>query len=155
MVHHFFNLVFRAIETMPERVGSNWGGVVFTFLAFVITEAILWRRSDMKSRWGANALIGLGVVGASWLCVFAVSFILTAYDDHQNLAGAAVRIRRDAIAKRNDLSRQLQSIAGDSAKQIFDLKTDCAVRDGVNRELEKQNRAQQSLLMVASLKLSK
>jgi hypothetical protein len=96
MVNHLFNLVSRAIAAMPVRIGSNWGGALFSFGLFMATQLLFWRFGNMKEHWRRNTLIALGVVVIGWTLLFPISVFLTAYDDHQNLAGAAVRLRKAA-----------------------------------------------------------
>ncbi len=103
-ITHLVSLLIRSAMLAPARVGSNWGGVIFTLLLFGITEFALWKWGDMSGRWVRNFWIGLGVVAVGWGGLFACSVVLTTYDDHQNLVGAAARIKRDGIRKQNELS---------------------------------------------------
>src|SRR5579859_4548209 len=98
MVHHFINLVVHSLGAMPSRVGSNWGGVVFTFTLFMLAELAILRWGEMnKERWGLNALIGLGAVIVGWVGLFSISVFLNIHDDHRNLSGASVRLKRETI----------------------------------------------------------
>jgi hypothetical protein len=72
--------------------------------------------------------------------------VLTNYDDHQNLVGAAARIKHNGDRRRNELASQLRIAKDDDGKQITDLRTQCAVKDGINQTLQKQNRDEQVLI---------
>jgi len=100
----------------------------------------------MKERWGRNALIGLGVVVVSWLGLFVVSAVLTIYDDHQNLSATANRIKHDGIRQREALTVQVEKAKDEARQQIGELKTECAVKEGINQTLQKQNRDEQLLI---------
>jgi hypothetical protein len=141
-IAHLVNLLIRSAAIAPARIGSNWGGVVFALLVFLATEAALYFGGEMTGRYTRAVLIGLAAVVASWCGLFCLSVVLTLYDDHQNIAGAAVRIKHDSA--RANLSGQLQNAKRDAEERISDLRTQCAVKDGINQTLEKQNRDQQS-----------
>lgn len=146
LITHLVNLLIRSAILVPSRIGSNWGGLVFTLVAFAVTEAALWKWGDMKGRWTRSALIGLGVVIVAWIGLFACSTVLTIYDDHQNLAGAAARIKRDGVTQTRALADQLQATRNDLGRQLGELRTGCAVKDGINQTLQNQNRDQQTTI---------
>ncbi len=118
---------------MPSLVGSNWGGLLFTAVIFLVTEAVLWKWGDIKSRWGRSALIGFAVALIGWMLLFGVSAFLILYDDHRNLVGATARIKRTLRMDRDNSHRELLS-----------NRLDCAKQQGENETLQKQNRDQQS-----------
>lgn len=135
MAGHFFNFVFRAVAAMPARVGSNWGGVLFSIGLFLLTELVLWLFGDMKDRWKRNTLIGLAVVGVGWTLLFPISALLTVYDDHQNLVGAGRRIR-------STFNQRIQS----QQDQLTATRLECARWEGQNETLQIQNRDQQNTI---------
>jgi hypothetical protein len=143
---HLVNLLVHSAAIAPSRIGSNWGGVVFALLVFAATELALWWAGEMTGRWTKNVLIGLGAVLVSWIGLFTVSIVLTSYDDHQNLAGAARRIKHDGNAQVEVVTAQLRTAKSDVEKQTGELKTECAVKDGINQTLQKQNRDEQVLI---------
>lgn len=145
-ITHLVSLLVHSAALVPSRIGSNWGGLVFTLVLFGATEFALWLWGDMKGRWGRSALLGLGVVIVAWTGLFALSFVLTIYDDHQNLVGAAARIKRDTGKQRDALHAQLESVRSNTRQQIENLTTSCAVKEGVNQTLQKQNRDEQVLI---------
>ncbi len=140
MVHHFTNLVFQAIASMPARIGSNWGGVLFSIGLFVIAQVLALMTlgvalTQWKAHWRTNVLAGVITVVVGWLALFAISLVATVYDDHENLVGAAHRIK-----SRNEKTSQ------DLQLQISSLKVDCAGKEATRQTLEKQSRDQQDTL---------
>lgn len=135
MVGHFFNLVVRAITAMPERVGTNWGGLWFSIAIFFATMLVLWIFGDMKEHFKRNTLVGLAVVGIAWTALFPISAFLTVYDDHENLVGAASRIKRT-------LNGEIQS----QKDQLIATRLECARWEGQNDTLQAQNRSQQNTI---------
>jgi hypothetical protein len=144
MAGHFINLVFRAIAAMPERIGSNWGGVLFPFLVFVATELMLLMWGERRGRWGRNVIIGFAVAGIAWTGLFLVSAFLTVYDDHQNLVGTSNRFKKTITTNRLDSSAELNRTRKNLTEQLHALQNDCAHKDGVLQTLEKQNRDRQA-----------
>jgi len=139
MVTHFVNFLVRTFEGMPSRIGSNWGGLVFTAVLFLITELVLWRWGEVKVRWGWNTLIGFAVAVIGWTLLFCVSAVLTIYDDHENLAGAAARIKKEGTIHEADCTKRLQVTQSS-------LDTANAVKEAISGTLEKQNREQQGTI---------
>ncbi len=128
---------------MPQLVGSNWGGLMFAALLFLITEFVLWKWGEMKTRWGRNTLIGFAIAGIGWTLLFLVAAVLTMYDDHQNLVGATVRIKHSLMDEvkttRQTLGRQIT----DTNNSLAAKRLECARQEGQNDTLQKQNRDQQ------------
>jgi len=146
MLSHFIDLLFRSGETMPSRVGSNWGGVFFTLVIFALTEFLLWKWGEKSNRWGRNAAIGLGVVFVGWFGLFLVSAFLTVYDDHQNLAGAARRIKSESQIATKGCEARIRAVSQPLKENLIAEGTANAVKDGINKTLEKQNRDEQVLI---------
>ena len=48
MLGHFVNLVVQSFISMPSRVGSNWGGVIFSVVLFCIAEGALMKWGSAK-----------------------------------------------------------------------------------------------------------
>src|ERR1700761_3995060 len=92
MFTHFLNLITQVLVRMPSLVGSNWGGFMFSLLAFLLTQAALWRWGDMKAHWQRNVTLGFAIVAGLWIALFILCGILTVYDDHQNLVGGLKRV---------------------------------------------------------------
>lgn len=145
-IHHFINFIIQAIATMPTRIGSNWGGVIFTVIIFAFTEFVLSRWGDMRGRWGRNAIIGLAIVGVGWTLLFLVSAVLTVYDDHQDLAGAAQRLKKEGRTEYNECSARIQNVVQPLQTELGNIKTSNAVKDGINQTIQKQNRDQQGTI---------
>jgi hypothetical protein len=120
--------------------------VVFTFVLFLVAELVLWRYGDMKGRWTRNTLMSVAVVVVGWMGLFLISAVLTVYDDHQNLTGAASRIKTEAEAKRLKLTEQMRSTEKALNHQVVELQTSYAVKEGINQTLQKQNRDQQNTI---------
>lgn len=151
MVGHFFNLLTQAFLSMPERIGSNWGGVIFSVALFLLAEILALVSigvavAEWKKHWVRNVVTGLVVVAVGWGGLFVISLIATTYDDHQNLVGAAGRFKRAISVERQSHSFALTSIKTAFGDQMHSLQTDCAVKDGINRALEQQNRDEQVLI---------
>lgn len=149
LVAHLVSLLIRSAAIVPSRIGSNWGGIAFTII--VATLGAWFGSPEMtvaawRTHWRKNLKAACVAALIGWVGLFVVSIVLTTYDDHQNLVGAAHRIRRDTDAQRDELRRQLQSVQNNAGQQVGDLKTSCAVKDGINRTLEKQNRDEQVLI---------
>jgi len=146
LLTHLVNLLVHSAAIAPTRISWNWGGVAFAVFVFAATELALWWSGEMTGRWTKNVLIGLGAVVVSWIGLFVVSIVLTVFDDHQNLAGAAARIKKDGAFRRDGLISQLNSTRDGLGGQIANLKTSCAVKEGINQTLQAQNRTQQSTI---------
>src|SRR5437764_5675567 len=88
MATHLAHLLARAFGNLPSSLGSNWLGLVFPFLVFLLTEVVTgfvrgW--SNMMSHWKGNLLIGIAVAMFSWISLFLWCVVTTTYDDHMNL----------------------------------------------------------------------
>jgi len=148
MLRHFVNLVAQAVTDMPSRIGSNWGGVIFSLILFVLAEVFLIFRQGhkWKQNWLKNALWGLAPVALGWIALFAILFVTTIYDDHQNLVGAAKRIKSD-LRKQLEKTRTNEEITKEAlANQITELQKSCAVKEAVNQTVQRQNRDEQLLI---------
>ena len=117
MVHHFINFILRSAEILPSRIGSNWGGVTFTAVVVIVGIALRSMRmtkSEWKAHWREHLKTAFLAAFIGWCGLFLVSIVLTTYDDHQNLAGAAVRLKRESLKKSSEIVTLKQQHAVDT-----------------------------------------
>lgn len=144
---HLLRLLGTCLAVLPSRIGSNWGGVVFSLILFGLAEALLWGRAEMtRAVFIKNTLVSILAVVMAWLGLGIVSVCLTIYDDHKNLAGAAARIRHAGDARQAKLTQELHSAEWVSHEQNQGCKTLYARLEGISDTLQKQNRDQQGTI---------
>jgi hypothetical protein len=115
---HLSHLLTRSFVRMPSIISGNWAAVFLSVAIFSIFElgSFLYHGwEDMKRRWKEDAAIGLLSVLGGWLLLFAVSLVLTIYEDHQSL-----------VAENKTLSAATYNLVDPKAKdeQIAKLTTE-------------------------------
>jgi len=109
MAHHFLSFLLRAFVEMPSRIGSSWGGTIFSVFLFLIPLAPkAWRRDS--SGWKRRLTISVLFSAIGWTILFLVSVFLTVWDDHSNLVAAAERIKlhgRDEVLRERRKAAEL------------------------------------------------
>jgi hypothetical protein len=150
MATHFLHLLVRSFATLPSALGSNWLGLLFPFIVFLLTQGVLGfarGKAWMKAHWQENLLWGFAVAGAAWTGLFLWSVVTVTYGDHEDLNKHIAQIRRESkqtasglIEDKRQQSNTISSLNG----KISSLGQECAVKDGINQTLQKQNRDQQS-----------
>jgi low affinity Fe/Cu permease len=130
---------------LPSSLGSNWLGLLFPLLVFLLTQAISGFVNGlqyMKDHWKKNIILGFAVAGAAWTCLFGWCVITTVDADHGEL-NARVRTlhnARDSVVKISEAKKQ------EITNAMNELKVQCATKDGTNQTLQNQNRDQQSTI---------
>jgi hypothetical protein len=152
MTAHVVHLLVRAFAGAPSSLGSNWLGLVFPLLVFMFTQVVTgfargWNR--MKSHWKDNLLLGFAVAAVAWAALFTWCIVTTIGDDHNNLNARIRQLRGDvaictesASKEKHALSKEISSLED----QAIATEKQCAIKDGVNQTLQKQNRDQQSTI---------
>jgi len=132
---------------MPATVGSNWLGVLYPLLLFVVAEGlsvILFGWPSVKENWGKTVGVGFAVVGVFWTCLFLWCAVKTTFADHQKLVERVAGLHKNLVDTRSDDASNLSQVGQGLNAQIGKLKQDCAYKEGQNATLLNQNRDQQS-----------
>lgn len=107
---------------MPALVSSNWiawGLGAFVFIAYLLS--ILWARgwAEMKRQWKENISRGV-VTGFLGYCVlFAMSTIVTLYDDHHDVTGrwrAVVNEKDKLLGELKDRDKYITQLESETKK---------------------------------------
>src|SRR5256885_9573332 len=116
MFHILRHLLHRALQTMPLFISTNWTGIIFTVVIFLLTQiAILcfngWQ--EMRKFLGKNSLIGIFAVTVCWVGLFGWNVVQIVYEDHQNFVSQNAKLRQQATGLVDPRTRD---------EQITDLK---------------------------------
>jgi hypothetical protein len=89
MVAHIVHLLNRSLALLPTSLGSNWLGLLFPLLVFLLTQCVSvfvhgW--SSIKVHWKGNLLVGFAVALLSWSALFLWCVARIIYQDHMTLA---------------------------------------------------------------------
>jgi hypothetical protein len=147
MLTHLFSLIGRSISAIPLALGSTWLGVLFPLIVFVVTELVsilVFGWDAVKRNWGKTVGVGFAVVGVAWTGLFCWCLVKTTYSDHMYLRQTASTYRTAFNKSESGVQAKVGAVRDDLGGQILTLKQECAVKDGINRTLERQNRDQQS-----------
>lgn len=87
---HFSNLFWRILHGMPAIVSSNWMAWCLGLVGFFLYHLFIFffrGKEEMKRQWKEN--IGIGILAgiAGYAILFAISAVVTTYDDHHDSTG--------------------------------------------------------------------
>jgi len=140
---HFLGV---CIATFFDAIGTTLlGRIVDLAFAVSLAVAILYKKQKqggwrvMLDHWSSEYRAGLKFALGAAVVIYTPVIIWSvgkaAYVDHTGLSARLVRIRNESTDYR-------QTCTND----ISNLKSDSAVKDGINRTLDKQNRDQQGTI---------
>lgn len=105
------NLLAQTLVDLPSRVGSNWGGFLFSVVLFTFSQWPVLRKLrntsstpkemwlNWQSHWVKNLRIGAITIIVGWVVLYAISIVPAIYEDHQDLVGAAARLKKSYKAE--------------------------------------------------------
>jgi hypothetical protein len=96
----------------------------------------------VKAEMGSDAWTGVLLAIGIWIALFGFFVGAAVFRDHKD----QLATNRNLSERLNTCSQASQQKAGDLQSIIGGLRTDVAVRDGVNQTLQKQNRDEQVLI---------
>jgi hypothetical protein len=151
MLHFWLDCITRAFWASAFFTGTNRTGFVY---ALVVAAASLllaaqkqaklqggWRamkRSNWTRVFGEGAAIAL----AAWAVVFFFQLVAAPHVLYSESEGRAKRASDLFAQERKTLTEKIDGLR----TTITETKTDCALKEGINQTLEKQNRDQQSTI---------
>ena len=145
MATQILHLAARALAALPSSLGSNWLGLLFPLLVFILTQIVTgfvrgW--ASMKAHWKDNLLIGFAVAGVAWTGLYIWCILTTISTDHTQLNARIRSLRRTGDQQRSNFAQQIEALQTSNQH----LQQDCAVKEGINNTLQKQNRDQQGTI---------
>jgi hypothetical protein len=158
IAEYWLGVLIRTLSSMPEFVGNNWVGFVLglclalkpqaddlrrrAFSGLTIKQRWYIVKDVMMDHWKQNLKFVSYVVG-----VFVLGHMLQLVANDYKTQETSVTILRQENAKlKTGVDGQIANATEPLKAQVASLTTQCAVREGINRTLERQNRDQNLLI---------
>lgn len=88
MWSYFLRLLWRSLLDAPSLLSSNWAGLWFSILIFLLSQLRQLRKygwGQLKMDWKENIGFGALVLIVAWAMVWGISVVRNIYRDHQEL----------------------------------------------------------------------
>jgi hypothetical protein len=143
------HLLFHAFDTTISEMGTSAIALGVGLLYYAVKIIRAYRRAgwvEVRKEWIGDAGWGVALTLGAWMLLFAYSVIATIYQDHKHFVNEAHALGTKLESERTQSAQELNTETQRLQAEITNVKTQCAVSDGVNKTLEKQNRDEQVLI---------
>lgn len=152
LVSYWIAVFARAVTSFPEFIGGNWQGVLLS-LCYLAVKFARWVRAYLKLnpftkdwKWALRA-VDAGRKQIDWRTVVTITglFFLgnvlkTSYEDQFSIWTAREYLRESSKHEADAAKTTVDNLK----MKITEQSNSCAVKDGINQTLQKQNIDQQS-----------
>jgi len=145
-----------ALHLLFRAIALEFAGMSTSALALAVGLVPLVARlfpAYQRGKWPAvktevwkDALWGLLTSLSVWVLLFFWFFAMAVYQDHRGLAKRAGELHNKVLLDKQTSDTTLAATQNRLGSEINTLRTDCAVKDGIDQTLQKQNRDEQVLI---------